>query len=143
MPPDKPDVVVEKDFILPIRQEELKVAVEKRVTGIVRLEKTVREREEMGSHELASESISVEHVPINRCIDEPVPVRQEGDVTIIPVIEEIVVTKKQLVLKEEIRIVRHRTYSQHRESVPLRAEEIRIERHKLDSAGDSEPPAKQ
>jgi len=113
---------------IPVVQEEAHVHIQERVTGVVRLEKTVHHHEQTVNEELAVETIAVEHVPINRFIDEPAQVRQEGDVTIIPVMEEIVITRKQLVLKEEIRVQRQRTYIPYQESISVRAEELRVVR---------------
>ena len=64
--------------------------------------------------------------------------REEGDTTIIPVIEEVLVVEKRLFLKEEIRIRRTQTTQLHEETVTLRREEVVIER---DAAGPSSPPA--
>jgi uncharacterized protein (TIGR02271 family) len=113
---------------LAILQEELEVEKQTKVTGVVRLGKTVRTTEAVVEEELLKESISVEHVPVNRYVDEAVSSRQEGDTTIIPVMEEIVIVTKQLVLKEEIRITRHREKSHYHETVPLRAEEVEVQR---------------
>ena len=43
--------------------------------------------------------------------------------TIVPVVEEVVVVQRKLVLKEELRIRRVRTTEQHRETVTLRRHE--------------------
>jgi stress response protein YsnF len=117
-----------ENIVLPVLREELTVEIRKRVTGIVRLEKNVRQFESLVDEELISESISVEHVPINRYLDEPAVARQEGDTTVYPVMEEILIMTKQLVLKEEIRVTRLRQQSRHQEIVPLRAEEVFVER---------------
>jgi hypothetical protein len=61
------------------------------------------------SDPLFTENVHVENVAVNRIVDGPVQVRQEGDVTIIPVIEEVITIQKRLLLKEEIRITRSRT----------------------------------
>jgi len=58
---------------------------------------------------LFSEDVNVERIPVNRFVETPMEVRQEGDVTIIPVIEEVVTMQKRLMLKEEVRITRRRT----------------------------------
>jgi stress response protein YsnF len=47
---------------------------------------------------------------------------------VIPVVEEILVVERRLVLKEEIHVRRVRTTTRHRETVTLREEEIVIER---------------
>jgi len=62
---------------------------------------------------LFTESVQVEKIPVNRLLDGPVTTRQEGDVTIVPVVEEVIIVQKRLLLREEIRITRNRT--EHRE----------------------------
>ncbi|HYZ87646.1 MAG TPA: DUF2382 domain-containing protein [Bryobacteraceae bacterium] len=57
---------------------------------------------------LASEEVEVERVAVNRIIDGPPETRQEGEVTIIPVVEEVITIQKRLLLKEEVRITRKR-----------------------------------
>jgi hypothetical protein len=57
---------------------------------------------------LLEEAVNVERVPVNRFIEQPVETRQEGDVTIVPVMEEVLVVQRRLMLKEEIRITRRR-----------------------------------
>lgn len=46
----------------------------------------------------------VQRVPIDKIIDQPVSPRQEGDTMIFPVVEEVLVVQKKLVLKEEIHV---------------------------------------
>ncbi len=58
---------------------------------------------------LFKEDIDVQRVPVNRVLDAPVETRVEDGVTIIPVMEERLKVEKQLILREEIRIVKKRT----------------------------------
>jgi len=58
---------------------------------------------------LFKEEIDVQRVPVNRVLDAPVETRIENGVTIIPVMEERLKVEKQLILREEIRIVKKRT----------------------------------
>ena len=60
-------------------------------------------------------------------------ISQEGDTTIIPVVEEIVVVERRLVLKEEVRIRRVSTKDQHQETVVLREQEAVITREEAES----------
>ena len=53
----------------------------------------------------------VERVPVDQFVDEAPQVRTEGDVTIIPVLEERYVLEKRLVLVEELHIRRERQWS--------------------------------
>jgi hypothetical protein len=52
---------------------------------------------------------NVRRVTVNRVIDEPAKPRQEGDTMIYPVMEEVLVVQKKLVLKEEIYVTPERT----------------------------------
>lgn len=50
----------------------------------------------------------VEKVRVDRILDGPVNERREGDVLILPVVEEVWVIEKKLMLREEIRIRRQK-----------------------------------
>ena len=65
---------------------------------------------------------------MDRVVEAPTEIRQEGETTIIPVFEERLVMQKQLVLKEEIYITRRRTEREHEEHVVLRREEVDVQR---------------
>ena len=86
-------------------------------------EKTIEEA-------LLHERIELEHVTVGRRIDTVPAIRHEGDVMIIPVVEEIIFVEKRLVLKEEIHIRRVRVPDVHREVVTLRTQDIVVERTK-------------
>ena len=72
--------------------------------------------------------VEIERVPIDRTVDVVPPIRQEGDITIIPVVEEIVVVERRLVLKEEVRVRRMSKKEQHQETVVLRQQEAVVTR---------------
>ncbi len=59
-------------------------------------------------HEFYQEGYTIERVKVERLIQEPVSQRQEGDTLILPVVEEVLVVEKRLMLREEIRITRKR-----------------------------------
>jgi stress response protein YsnF len=77
------------------------------------------------------EKIEIEQVTIGRPIDAIPPIREEGDTTVIPVVEEIVVVERRLVPKEELLLRRVRTTQRHRETVTLREKQAVIERTDL------------
>jgi stress response protein YsnF len=67
-------------------------------------------------------------VPIDKVVDAVPTVRTEGDVTIVPVLEEVLVVETKLVLKEEIHI-RHRVETENVEvPVVLRRQRAVVER---------------
>ncbi len=77
--------------------------------GATRVEKSAPGRDVVVDEPLFSEDVHVERVPMNRIIDGPAQTRQEGDTTIIPVVEEVITIQKRLLLREEVRITRRRT----------------------------------
>jgi stress response protein YsnF len=78
--------------------------------------------------QLAREHIEVERHPIGRVVEEVPPVRNEGDVIVVSVVEERLVTSKELVLVEEIRLTLHREATRVQGEIPLRRERVVIER---------------
>lgn len=109
------------------------VHVSKRVidTGRgVRIHKRVTEREQVLDQPLLHDRLEVEHVPVGRVVDESEPpqVRYEGDTLVVPVLEEVLVVQKQLLLREEVRVTRRREEVRRPETVRLRAEQVQVER---------------
>jgi len=116
------------EAVVPIIVEDIDVETRTVETGRVRVTKVVHEREEVVDEPLYREELDVERVAVNRVVEGPVPVRQEGDVTIVPVLEEVLVVEKRLMLKEELRITRRRVEEHKPQRVALRAEEVTAER---------------
>ena len=112
---------------VPLMEETLSVTKREVVTGGVRLVKRVTEREETVDEALLRESVQVERVPINRLVTEAPASRQEGDTLIVPILEEVLVVEKRLMLMEEVRITRTRTEVHQPQTVTLRSEEAVIE----------------
>ena len=116
------------DETLRLAEESLVVSKRPVVTGKVRVQTQTELVEEVASLNLDSDEVEVERVAIDREIDHVPDVRTEGDVTIVPVVEEIVVVEKRLVLKEEIRITRRRASETVEVPVTLRKQRAVIER---------------
>jgi uncharacterized protein (TIGR02271 family) len=114
--------------VIPVAREEASVARKVVEKGAVRVRKVVREKVELIDEPLMHDEVDIEHVVVNRVVDAPEPPREEGDVLIIPVYEEILTVQRQWVLKEEVRLRRREVQSRHREEVVLREEEALVER---------------
>lgn len=114
--------------VIPLAEETLTVGKQIEETGVVRVHKHTTEQTETVRVDTTQETVSVERVPVERFLDAPVEVRQEGDTMIVPVLEEVVVVEKRLLLREEVRITRTRTTVPREETVVLRKEEAVIER---------------
>jgi uncharacterized protein (TIGR02271 family) len=131
----------EPPIVVPVIEEHL--AVEKRTveTGRVRVRKLMHERQETIDEPLLRQEAAIERRPINQVVDAPLPARYEGETLVIPVLEEVLVVEKQLVLKEEIRITPRRTEEHRPQQVTLRGEQVvveRVEPGERQSGGDGE-----
>ncbi len=113
--------------VIPVLREELKVSKREVETGRVVVHKTVSERDENVEMLLRRTDVSVERVPVGRTVTEAPASREEGDVLIIPVMEEVLVVEKRLVLKEELHIRKTTTERTAHEVVRLRTESVKIE----------------
>jgi uncharacterized protein (TIGR02271 family) len=114
-------------LVLPVIAEQLKVQKRQVITGGVRVGKVVREREELVDEPLLQEKVQVERVPINQVVEAVPQVRYEGETMVIPILEEIVVVQKRLLVKEELRITKQRQTTSQPQQVTLRSEEPVIE----------------
>jgi uncharacterized protein (TIGR02271 family) len=123
--------------VVPVMEEELRVGKRVVETGRVRVTKTVSEREELVDVPLMREEFDVERVPVNAFVDGPVAPRHEGETLVVPVLEEVLVVEKRLLVREELRITR-RTSEEHRpQRVTLLSEEVSVERRGPRAAGEA------
>lgn len=127
----------EGPFVIPVVEEYLQASKKLVTTGVVRIHKSVHERQVPISESLGSETIDVERVPMNVVVESAPGIRTEGDVMVIPVLEEVLVTTKQLRLVEEVRITKRPSTRIYEENVTVRAEEITVERHAPASSNEA------
>ncbi len=118
--------------MIPVTAEELELTKEQVLTGSVRVSKQVTERTETIAEPTIHEEVEVERVPVNRFVDAPPEVREEGDTTIISVVEEVLVVEKRIRVKEEIRVTRKRKEVKDQQQISLRSEEVKVERRNLE-----------
>jgi len=118
----------ETSQVIPVVAEEAVVQKRQRTTGSVTIHKSVHERTEVVDPALQADEVTVERIAVNRIVEAPVPVRQEGDTTIIPLLEEVLVVEKRLMLREEGRITRVHKEIHDPKEVLLREEQVEIVR---------------
>ena len=94
--------IPERDELIPLVEEQLEVGTREVERGRVVVRKRVEAREELAEAVLHRDELSVERVPLGVPVDAPPPVREEGDVLIVPVLEEQLVVRTRLILKEEL-----------------------------------------
>jgi len=102
------------------------------VTGKVRVSTRTELVDEVVSAMLDRQDVEVTRIARGIEITEAPPIRTEGDTTIVPVVEEILVVEKRLVLKEELHL-RRSVSSEHVElPITLRKQRAVIQRSETD-----------
>ena len=119
---------VDDEQVIALQSEHLDFSKKRIVTGEVEVSTMTRLHDAVVDEVLTSQHASIERVPVGRVISTVPEIREEDGVLIIPVIEEIVVVERRLVLKEEVRISRSTSTQRHRETVTLRQQEAVIQR---------------
>lgn len=126
--PPAPSLPAQDGAVIPIIAEELLVDKREVAAGGVRLHKTVQERVATVDEPLAREEVNVERIAVNRLVDAPIPIREEDGTLIIPLLEEVLLVEKRLILREELHVTRRRTVAHRPQQVTLRREEVTVER---------------
>ena len=112
---------------LPLHAEQAVVSKRVRQTK-VRVERSTRTRNQIFEVDLLDSEVVVERVTVGRVVDAIPEIRQEGDVTILPVVEEELVVLRRLVLREEVHVRRVQTTRRHVETVSLREQQAVVTR---------------
>jgi uncharacterized protein (TIGR02271 family) len=127
--PTETAMEAQNPLIVPVIEEALSVGKHTVETGRVRIIKRVQEHTEVVDEPLLREEVAIERVTINRAWDGPPPgVRHEGETLIVPVLEEVLVVEKRLMLKEEWHVRRVQREVHAPQDVILKKEEVRVER---------------
>ena len=118
----------DSDVTVPVSEEQLTIETRRVPTGHVRVETRTETLHEIAEADLETSEVEVVRVPIDKEVEVPPPMRSEGDVTIIPVLEERLVLTKRLVLTEEIHIKRRRSVETVEVPVSLRKQHAIVTR---------------
>lgn len=121
------DAATGQSVVIPVIREEAQITARVVEQGGVRVRKWIEEHEETVDQYAYREEVSVERVTIGKPITEHPEARQEGDTLIVPVLEEVLVVEKRLMLKEEIRITKRRIEDTTPAQVVLREEHVEVE----------------
>lgn len=114
--------------------EEVIDVSKRRVTERLRVRTVVDTREDVAVQSVDTERLEISRKRIDRIIERAPEIRTEGDITIVPVVEEVAVVEKKLMLREEVHIRRVRTSETAEIPVTLRSQRAVVER--LNGEGD-------
>jgi uncharacterized protein (TIGR02271 family) len=117
---------------IPLQAEDLTVSKLTVAGDTVQVRTVTHEHETFVDEALNHERVQIERIPVGRQVEAIPSVRQEGDTTILSVVEETLIITRRLILKEEVHIRRLHVSEPHQEAVVLRKQEVvitRIEPH--------------
>ena len=113
---------------IPVLEEEFNLHTRKVPKGGVRVEIRTETLQEVAGVTVHEDIVDIRRVPVELPVEKPPPVRTEGDVLIVPVLEEVVVVERRLMLKEELHIRRRRTSKEVDIPVTRRSQRVLVER---------------
>lgn len=113
---------------IPVVEEKLKIERRNVELATVKVHKRVEEHTEVVDLPLQSQEVEIERVAVNQIVEKAIPVRVEGDTTIIPLLEEVLVVEKRLLLREEVHIRKVHKEVHAPQEVLLRKEIVDVER---------------
>jgi uncharacterized protein (TIGR02271 family) len=116
------------EAIIPLYEESLSAARRRVERGRYRIDVRVVERDRSVEQTLERQDVEVERIAVGRVVEAAPQIRQEGDVMIIPIVEEEVVLVTRLVLRQEIHIRKKTTQRIEQFTVKLRSERAEISR---------------
>ena len=127
----------EQERRVPVVEE--RARIEKRVVerNVVRIRTATQESEQILSQTVRHEEVDIRRVPVNREIDAVPDVRDDGDVIVIPIVEERAVLVKRLILVEELHVRRKVVQQDVEVPVRLHSTEVFVESERSPSG---EPP---
>jgi len=122
---------------LNVLQEQVNIDKKIVESGKVVIHKKVHKEDKDVEVPVSHEEVEIKKVTINKYVTEAPDVRYEGNTTIIPVIKEVAVIEKKLLLVEEIHVIKHVVEQTEEHVVPLRKEEIQVEHYTRKSSQNS------
>lgn len=134
---DSESISTSEAVVIPVIEEEVVVGRRIVETGKIRVVKSTNHEMQTIKTPSIVEDVEVKRVSIDQTIEEPAVTREEGDVTIIPVMEEVIVVTKKLVLKEEIHLIRRKREVPCSQEIQLKKERVHIKKLK------AKPPRKE
>lgn len=119
----------ETETVVPVIEEQLNITKVWQETGRVQVTKTVTEEAVDYNVPVNAEEVIMERKPINQYVETAPPAsRYEGETLIIPVLKEVLVVEKKLLLVEELHISKRNSEQVVSGTETLRKESVEINR---------------
>jgi stress response protein YsnF len=127
-----------REASVPLHAEEVSVTRREVAGDTLRIRTVTREQDHHIDESLTHTRVEIERVPVGRPIERVPAIREEGDTTVLAVVEEIIVVERRLFLKEEVRIKRVEVADRHQETVTARQQDVVISRIEAPSTADGD-----
>jgi len=114
--------------IIPLVEESARIDKREVQTRRVQVHTVVETSEQMVREALSSRNVKVTRVPVDKPVTTVPEIRTENGVTIVPVLEEVLVVEKRLILKEEVHIEQELSHETVEVPVTLRKQRAVVER---------------
>jgi uncharacterized protein (TIGR02271 family) len=113
---------------IPVVEETARIDKREVQTGRVKVHTVVETSEQMVREALSSQNVKVTRVPVDQPVTTVPVIRTENGITIVPVLEEILVVEKRLILREELHIKQEVSHETVEVPVSLRKQRAVVER---------------
>src|SRR4029079_17236616 len=117
-----------KETVVPVVQEELDVGKRVVESGRIRVNKKIETTESIVDEPLLHQGFDIQKTSVNRIIEDVPEPRYEGKTLVLPILEEVLVVEKRLILREEVRITPKREEVRDPQTHSLRREHVEVER---------------
>jgi len=132
-----PEAIADDEIVIPIMAEEAALTVQQVPRGKVQVRTRFDTIEQVLESPVLREELIIEHIPRNQTVEgDPPQIREENGVQIIPVLEEVLVSRKQLLLREEVRISKRRVTESIPQAITLRYEVADIEQVNFEESSE-------
>ena len=117
---------------IPIVEERARIEKTMVERGVVSITTSVKESEQLIADALRHQQVDIQHVSIDSEVDSIPRIRQDGDVIVIPIVEERAVIVKRLFLVEELHVRVNTVQETVQIPVTLQSTEVSVERKEPD-----------
>jgi uncharacterized protein (TIGR02271 family) len=124
--PTETAIQVADEAVMRLLVEELSVDKHRVETGRLRVRRVTQERTQNVDIDIEHVEAEFDRVPVGRFVDERPLMRETEDTIVIPVVEEVVVVERRLLLKEEIHVRKTRRVERRSEQVTLRSQDAEV-----------------
>jgi stress response protein YsnF len=118
---------------IPIVEEEAEVIKRSAQTERVTVHTFADEERLVVRDEVRREHVEVTRIPVDREVAEAPPIRTQGDLTIVSIVEERLVVEKRLFVVEELHLRRTTATEQVELPTTLRRTRVEVEREELNN----------